>query len=104
NRPKPSGMSDGVDNIIYCGGWGERYFHEVVHIYLNRLHPASPLNEGLAVMYGGSVGHELSWHIKRLNEYLQAHKEISLEHPEDFYYLDNYTNPYYTIRGMLCQM
>jgi hypothetical protein len=102
NRDKPSGMSDGVDNIVYCGGWGENYFHEVVHLYLNRLFPGSPLTEGLAVMYGGSLGHMLPWHITRLSSYLQAHPEIDLNNPHDFYYLDNYTNPYSTLLGMLC--
>jgi hypothetical protein len=102
NRDKPSGMSDDVDNIVYCGGLGENYFHEVVHVYLNRLYPESPMREGLAVLYGGSMGHDVLWHIKRLNLYLQQHKEISLDDPNAFYYMDNYTNPYSTICGMLC--
>jgi hypothetical protein len=101
NRDKPSGMSDDTDNIVYCGGWGENYFHEVVHVYLNRHYTQSPLREGLAVFYGGSLGHELKWHIKRLNEYLHIHTEINLE-KDDFYYMDNYTNPNSTIMGMLC--
>ena len=104
NRDKPSGISDGIDNIIYCGGLGENYFHEVVHIYLNRLFPKSPLNEGLAVFYGGSLGHELSWHVQRLNQYLQQHKEIDLNDLNDFYYLDNFTNPCSTIQGLLCMI
>lgn len=104
NRDKPSGISDGIDNVIYCGGWGENYFHEVVHIYLNKLFPRSPLMEGLAVFYGGSLGHELQWHIKRLNEYLQQHPEINLNNIDDFYYLDNYTNPLSTIQGLMCLM
>ncbi len=103
NRDKPTGMSDGIDNIIYCGGWGENYFHEVVHLYLNRLFPQSPLIEGLAVFYGGSLGHELGWHLQRINEYLLQHPEISLEKPEEFYYMDNFTNPYSAIQGMFCQ-
>ena len=102
NRDKPSGMSDDVDNIVYCGGWGENYFHEVVHVYLNRRYPQSPLREGIAVLYGGSMGHDVRWHIQRLNSYLQQHKEIDLNDPAAFYYLDNYTNPYSIICGMLC--
>ena len=102
NRDKPSGMSDGIDNIVYCGGWGENYFHEIVHIYLNRLFPNSPLTEGLAVFYGGSLGHELSWHLKRVSQYLDEHKEINLDNLEDFYYMDNFTNPGSTILGLFC--
>jgi len=101
NRDKPSGMSDDTDNIVYCGGWGENYFHEVVHVYLNRHYTQSPLREGLAVFYGGSLGHELKWHITRLNEYLERHPQLDLER-DNFYYMDNFTNPNSTIMGLLC--
>ena len=103
NRDKPTGISDGIDNVVYCGGWGENYFHEVVHLYLNPLFPGSPLTEGVAVMYGGSLGQPLQWHIKRLNQYLNFHPELSLDNPQDFYYLDNFTNPYYALLGLLCK-
>lgn len=103
NRDKPTGISDDRDNIVYCGGLGENYFHEVVHIYLNHQFPNSPLKEGLAVFYGGTLGHYLSWHVPRLDKYLQAHKEIDLE-KDRFTYMDNYTNPNSTIQGMLCAM
>ena len=102
NRDKPSGMSDDVDNIVYCGGWGENYFHEVVHVYLNRHYPQSPLREGLAVFYGGSLGHDLKWHLKRLDAFLEQNKGIDLNMLDSFYDMDNYTNPYSTICGMLC--
>ncbi|NDC41299.1 MAG: hypothetical protein EBZ77_07085 [Chitinophagia bacterium] len=102
NREKPTGSSDGLDNVVYCAGWGEQYFHEVVHVYLNRLQPASPLNEGLAVWYGGSLGHSLAWHTHRLQQYLATHPAQQLDEPTSFYYLDNYTNPYYTLLGLLC--
>ncbi|MBC7552369.1 MAG: hypothetical protein H7257_00160 [Taibaiella sp.] len=102
NRDKPSGISDGIDNIVYCGGWGENYFHEVVHIYLNRFFPGSPLTEGLAVFYGGSLGHDLPWHLNRVDNYLRQHPEINLQNLDDFYYIDNFTNPTSTIVGMFC--
>lgn len=104
NRDKPSGISNDVDNIIYSAGNGENYFHEFVHVYLNRLHPKSPLNEGLAVYYGGSMGKPLKWHIQRLKNYLNNHKEIDLNKYDDFGYLDNFTNPDSAIKGMLCNI
>lgn len=104
NRDKPSGMSDGVDNMIWCAGLGEDYFHEVVHVYLNQLYPHSPLIEGLAVFYGGSLGHDLKWHLQRLNAYLDQHPEIDLNNIDDFYYMDNYTNPLSSIQGLMCLM
>ena len=104
NRDKPSGISNQIDNIVYCAGNGENYFHEIVHIYLNPIHPKSPLNEGLAVFYGGSMGKDLSWHLQRVKTYLKNHPEINLNKPEDFYFMDNYTNPSSTIQGLLCSI
>lgn len=104
NRDKPSGISNDTDQIIYCAGNGENYFHEVVHIYLNRHFPKSPLVEGLAVFYGGSLGRDLNWHLKRLNTYLIQHPEIDLNQLEDFWRMDNYTDPGAAIEAMLCHM
>lgn len=106
NRDKPSGISDDRDNIVYCAGLGEDYFHEVVHLYLNRLYPQSLLKEGLAAFYGGSMGHDLKWHIKRLNHYLEEHEEINLNDFENagLRYMDNYSNPQSTIKALLCSI
>lgn len=102
NKDKPSGMSDLDTKTVFAGGLGENYFHEVVHIYLNNLFPKSPLVEGLAVFYGGSMGHDLKWHLTRLNDYLNQHPEIKLNDFEKFWYMDNFTNPNSTIQGLLC--
>ncbi|OFY64148.1 MAG: hypothetical protein A3H98_14355 [Bacteroidetes bacterium RIFCSPLOWO2_02_FULL_36_8] len=104
NKDKPSGISDQETNTVFAGGLGENYFHEVVHIYLNRLFPNSSLVEGLAVFYGGSIGHDLKWHLTRLNDYLNQHPEINLNDFEDFWYMDNFTNPNSTIQGLLCYL
>jgi hypothetical protein len=104
NKDKPSGMSDIDNNTVFAGGLGENYFHEVVHIYLNKLFPKSSLVEGLAVFYGGSMGHDLKWHLTRLNDYLNHHTEINLNDLEKFWYMDNLTNPNSTILGLLCLM
>ncbi len=104
NKDKPSGMSDQETNTVFSGGLGENYFHEIVHIYLNRLFPNSSLVEGLAVFYGGSLGHDLKWHLKRLNDYLNQHQEINLKDFKNFRYMDNFTNPNSTIQGLLCYL
>ncbi|NRF40696.1 hypothetical protein [Pedobacter foliorum] len=104
NKLKPSGISDDRDNQVFCGGYGENYFHEVVHVYLNRLHIGSPIREGLAVLYGGSMGHPIKWHLKRVNQYLREHQEADLSKIEDFWYTDPYTNPGSAIQGMICKL
>ena len=101
NKDKPSGMADVESKMVFAGGLGENYFHEVVHIYLNKLFPKSPLLEGLAVFYGGSLGHDLKWHLTRLNDHLNKHPEINLNDLENFRYMDNFTNPNSTILGLL---
>lgn len=104
NKDKPSGISDDRDNQVYCGGLGENYFHEVVHVYLNRLYPKSPILEGLAVFYGGSMGKPSKWHLRRVNDYLKQHPEADLNKLEDFWYTDPYTNPGSAIYGMICDL
>lgn len=104
NREKPSGMADPDIKTVFAGGLGENYFHEVVHIYLNNLFPKSQLLDGLAVLYGGSMGHELKWHLARLDDYLNHHPETDLYDLEKFRYMDNFTNPGSTIQGLLCYM
>jgi len=104
NRLNPSGISDDKDNQVFCSGLGENYFHEVVHLYLNHLYPQSPLREGLAVFYGGSMGHPLKWHLKRVDQYLLKHPEANLNKLDDFWYTDPYTNPGSAIKGMLCSL
>jgi len=104
NKDKPSGISDDRDNQVFCGGLGENYFHEVVHVYLNRQYPESPLKEGLAVFYGGSMGRSINWHIERVNKYLHQHPEVNLNDLEDFWYSDPYTNPGSAISGLICSL
>jgi len=104
NPGKPQGISDDIDNQVFCAGLGENYFHEVVHVYLNRLFPKSPLREGLAVFYGGSMGRTLNWQLNRVNDYLEHHPEADLNNFEDFWYSDLYTNPESAIKGMICHI
>jgi len=104
NLDRPSGMSDDQDNQVFCGGLGENYFHEVAHLYLNHLYPNSPLQEGLVVSMAGSMGHQVNWHLKRVNVYLQQHPKADLNQLEDFWYTDPYTNPGSAIDGMICNM
>jgi len=104
NKLKPSGISDDKDNQVFCGGMGENYFHEVAHLYLNHLYPKSPLQEGLVAFYAGSMGHSISWHLKRVNEYLQGHPNSDLSDIDNFWYTDPYTNPGSAIQGMICKI
>ncbi len=98
NKNKPMGIA-ASDSLIFCSGLGEDYFHEVVHAYLNSLFPNSPLKEGLAVLYGGSMGHDLYWHYVRLRTYLAQHPGISTD---TLSYIDDETNPQSILKGIIC--
>jgi hypothetical protein len=50
------------------------------------------------------MGNKLNWHIKRLRGYLIDNKSIDLGKLDDFYFMDNYTNPNSTLLGMFCQL
>ena len=100
----PSGISYAKENTTFSSGWGENYFHEIVHLYLNHLFPNSPLKEGLAVFYGGSLGLYLDAHLKRLNDYLVQNPSIDISSSKEFYYMDEQTNPQYTIQAFICYL
>jgi hypothetical protein len=53
---------------------------------------------------GGLGNGRLSWHLNRLNRYLQEHKEINLNNPFSFWHMDFTTDPQKVIGGLLCQM
>lgn len=103
NSPKPSGISNDYNNTVFCGGLGENYFHEVAHIYLNKLYPQSPLQEGLAHFYGGSMGRPLSYHKKKLITYLIAHPEVHIDSMNQLPAPGSYTNQYSTVQAILCK-
>jgi len=100
----PTGLADVKDNLVFTSGLDESHFHEIVHIYLNKKYPDSPLKEGIAVYLGGSLGHELKWHLEKLNTFIKNNPETNIHNPRSFYYLDETTNPQYAIQGLLCYL
>jgi hypothetical protein len=106
NPFKIQGFTDVANKIIFSGGNGEYYPHEMTHIYLNSHFPKANeiFLQGIAVYYGGSMGHSLKWQLKQLSSYLHKHPEINLGKLFSFTYMNNYTNPKATIGGLLCKL
>lgn|GEM_PF-3511472 len=105
NNPS-SGISDLSNNLIVLNGLSP-IFHETTHIYLNPIFTETPLLEGLATFYGGSMGKTLTENIKYLyNHVSTAGKDVNLYGilEESYYYVDNSHNPIYTLQGLLIQM
>jgi hypothetical protein len=101
---KPQGKSD--DDKAYCGGMGEYYPHELIHIFINPYYPDCHnwVLEGLATFLGGSRGEELNWHIKRANDFLLKHPEIDLNNVLKLKSIDEYTDYRYVIGGLICEL
>ncbi|MCC7332189.1 MAG: hypothetical protein IT232_06230 [Flavobacteriales bacterium] len=100
-----SGISDLSNNLIILNGLSP-IFHEITHIYLNPLYKETPLLEGLATFYGGSLGKSLQKGINFLNKYSSQNSRIDLyEKLEDSYFhIDNEYNPIYTLQGLLIKL
>ncbi len=106
NNRGPGGVADIENHIVFGAGQDEWYPHEFVHIYINPIFPYAHhyFLEGYAALLGGSKGHELLWHMKRMNQYLKEHQEFNLNDLLAFWHFDNTTDPQYVFGGLLCKM
>lgn len=100
----PGGLAYEQEKSIYSWGLDENYLHEFIHLYLNPIYPDTPLKEGIATFYGGSMGASYKEHVIRLNEYIVKHPDINITNPMEFYYMDERTNPQYTIQAFICHL
>ena len=90
------------NNVVFSNAReGANYQHELAHV-INEYYPdcndiikiglSAYINTGKS----GHLGKPIAFHIRRVNEYLQKHPELSLEHFTDFTTLDDHTNPQYS--------
>jgi len=100
----PSGISFPDDKLIYCSGYGEGYFHEVLHLYLNPLYVKSPINHGLIYYLAGSIGYTFDELINRMNAYLVKYPETNLSNFEKLETRDNLLNIYNVITGLVAKI
>lgn len=100
------GLTDVANRIVFGGGQDEWYPHEFVHVYINPLFPKAHryFLEGYAALLGGSKGHELPWHMKRMHQYLEEHPQFDLNNLLAFWRLDAQTDPQYVFGGLLCKL
>lgn len=98
---KPSGKA--TDDKVYCGGLGEYYPHEVVHLQIDEHYPNKHfwITEGLATYLGGSRGQTLEWHLEKTGRYLKDHPEIDLNNMLELTNLDDETAYHYVLGGLI---
>lgn len=106
---KECGFFDKYNNIIYATAFaGENHQHEITHFINNYFPNANELLlTGLSAYWGEENAHKgkpLLYSIKRVNEYLKDHPEIDLNKPNEFWKLDEETNPQYVIGALICDL
>ncbi len=101
------GMVDGRNNV-HSGNDKDIYIHEVVHLFSQSRTKEPPplLEEGLATLIGGSVGHDYDWHRANLQRYLAADPSLDLRDRctttvRD--YINEDTSVPYVIGAVLCE-
>lgn len=106
---KECGFFDKYNNIIYATALaGENHQHEITHFINNYFPNANELLlTGLSAYWGEENAHKgkpLLYSVKRVNEYLKNHPEIDLNKPDDFWKLDEETNPQYVTGAIICDI
>jgi hypothetical protein len=101
NNPS-GGISDISNNLIILNGLSPIY-HETTHIFLNPLFKDSPLLEGLATFYGGSMGKSLAAGIRFLDSFISVNENINLydKLTKGNFFINNEYNPIYILQGLL---
>ncbi len=101
------GMVDGTNNV-HSGSGKDIYTHELVHLFSQSRtkEPPNLLEEGLATLIGGSVGHDHAWHRANLKRYLAADPSLDLRDRctttmRDYINVD--TSVPYVIGAVLCE-
>lgn len=100
----PSGMAFPEDRVVYCNGYGEGNFHEILHLYLNPLYVKSPVNHGLIYYLGGALGHNFDYLIDKMNSYLVKYPTTDLGEFETLSTKDITLHINHTVVGLICKI
>ncbi len=96
-------------NIIFSGNNSEFYPHELIHIYSRKRFPNIPLllNEGFAMLVGGSGVSEYEFHRENLKKYLKENTELDFSDFTESYqrkYINEETSIPYMVGALLCEV
>lgn len=105
---KSGGLNELGDNVI-SGNNSDYYMHEVAHSYTRRLFPSinSFLNEGFAMLIGGSGKFSYEWHRNKLKKYLEDNPDFSfVDHTTNTWeplFIDKETQITYMLGALICE-
>jgi hypothetical protein len=99
---KANGKCIQGDNIL-ISSINENHRHELVHFFTFEKYPERNgfFDEGLAVYFGGSMGHDLEWHAKKFYDYFLTKMKSDTSQILKTYDIDRETNPQYTLGAIL---
>jgi len=119
-----------LNNMVYIGGGGENYFHEIIHVLLSNYERGkyALFEEGVATYFGEHVGYTYKEHMPRFKIFLDqnvwidlsqsffGHSKVSINNLEDemlkkeneeilqFRDLESSYNFQYMIHAVLCEI
>lgn len=119
-----------LNNMVYIGGGGENYFHEIIHVLLSNYKRGNYalFEEGVATYFGEHVGYTYKEHMPRFKTFLGqnvwidlsqsffGHSEVSVDDLEDemlkkeneeilqFRDLESSYNFQYMVHAVLCEI
>ncbi len=96
-------------NIIFSANNSEFYAHELIHIYSQKRFPTIPrlLDEGFAMLAGGSGVLDYQFHRENLIKYLQESPELNFSNYTEPYqrmYIYEETSVPYMVGAILCEL
>ncbi len=110
NRFYDKAVSEPFNKLFYVGNGTFFYPHELVHLYTYHTFDNGNFHnffdEGLATFWGGNSDKPLDYHLRKVKGYVTQHQDILLGDINAIQYvtIDNETNTYYAIAGLICKM
>ncbi len=72
---------------VFSGNNSELYTHEILHVYVNKLYPRANkvLDEGQAMVMGGSGNYDYAWHKENFRKHLSSNPDFLFSQHLDIY-------------------
>jgi len=91
------------ENNMIISSIDENHRHELVHYFTTNNYPDKIgfFDEGLATYFGGSMGHDLRWHINKFHTYFIFNMNSDTSKIMSLMEIDRETNPKYTLGAII---
>ncbi|MBB3697798.1 hypothetical protein KMW28_06375 [Flammeovirga yaeyamensis] len=102
----PQGIANSINNIVSMSGGKQFYPHEFLHILFYEVNPKTNMwaLEGACTYFGLSRGEEFGFHLKKIQESLDAGNEIDFSELLKTNKFDEMTSYRYAIGGLVVSL